>query len=193
MAEPVIHETAIVDAGARIGSDTRIWHFSHIAGSAQIGDGCSLGQNVFVADRVRIGNRVRIQNNVSVYEGVELEDDVFCGPSMVFTNIRNPRAAFPRKNNQGYARTLVRAGSTLGANSTVVCGVTIGRHAMVGAGAVVTRDVPDFGLVTGVPARRSGWVCKCGLVLTFADGEAVCEECGRKYREAGEKIERIGA
>ena len=148
------HETAIVDEGAQIGADTRIWHWVHVCPGARIGERCSLGQNVFVGNDVVIGNNVKIQNNVSVYDAVTLEDDVFCGPSMVFTNVYNPRAAVTRKNE--YRRTLVRQGATLGANCTIVCGATIGRYAFVGAGAVVQKDVPDFALVVGVPARHIG-------------------------------------
>ncbi len=154
MSSVFIHPSAIVDEGARIGEGTRIWHFVHVCGGAQIGRHCSLGQNVFVGNKVRIGDRVKIQNNVSVYDNVTLEDDVFCGPSMVFTNVYNPRAAIERKSE--YRDTLVRRGATLGANCTIVCGVTVGEYAFVGAGAVVNRDVPDFALVVGVPARQVG-------------------------------------
>src|SRR5687767_8844862 len=147
-----VHPTAIVDEGAEIGAGTKVWHWVHISGGARIGENCAFGQNVFVGNDVVIGNGVRVQNNVSIYDAVRLEDDVFCGPSMVFTNVYNPRSAVSRKDE--YRRTLVRAGATLGANCTIVCGVTIGRHAFVGAGAVVNRDVPDFALVLGVPARQ---------------------------------------
>lgn len=180
-----VHDSAIVDAGARLGEHTKVWHFSHVCAGASIGERCSLGQNVFVANDVRIGDNVKIQNNVSVYDAVTLEDDVFCGPSVVFTNVHNPRSAVPRKAE--YRRTLVRRGATLGANCTVVCGVTVGEHAFVGAGAVVTRDVPDFALVTGVPARQTGWMSRHGeklaLPLDAADGaEAVCPGSGERYR-----------
>ena len=154
------HETAIIDEGAKIGKDTRIWHWTHICEGAQIGEKCSLGQNVFVGNKVVIGNNVKIQNNVSVYDCVTLEDDVFCGPSMVFTNVYNPRSAIPRKDE--YKSTLIKKGATLGANCTIVCGVTIGKYAFVGAGAVVTRDVPDYALVVGVPARQVGEMDETG-------------------------------
>lgn len=150
------HETAIIDDGAEIGDGTRIWHWTHVCGGAKIGNNCSLGQNVFVANKVVIGNGVKIQNNVSVYDNVTLEDDVFCGPSMVFTNVYNPRSAVNRKNE--YRDTIVKKGATLGANCTIVCGVTIGKYAFVGAGAVVNKDVPDYALVVGVPAKQIGWM-----------------------------------
>ena len=177
------HETAIVDEGAQIGADTRIWHWVHVCPGARIGERCSLGQNVFVGNDVVIGNNVKIQNNVSVYDAVTLEDDVFCGPSMVFTNVYNPRAAVTRKNE--YRRTLVRQGATLGANCTIVCGATIGRYAFVGAGAVVQKDVPDFALVVGVPARQIGWMSRHGERLDLplsGDGEARCPVTGDTYR-----------
>ena len=172
-----IHPTAIVDEGAQIGNSSRVWHWVHVCGSARIGEGCSLGQNVFVGNDVVIGNNVRIQNNVSVYDAVRLEDDVFCGPSMVFTNVYNPRAAITRKDQ--YRQTLVRRGATLGANCTIVCGTTIGEHAFVGAGAVVNRDVLAFGLMLGVPARRRGWMCRCGVQLR-GHGDVQCE-CTLRY------------
>ena len=179
----VVHPSAIVDAGAQLGEGTRVWHFAHVCGGARIGDGCSLGQGVFVANDVCIGHNVKVQNNVSVFDAVTLEDDVFCGPSMVFTNVHNPRSAVARKSE--YRPTLVKQGATLGANCTVVCGTTIGRHAFVGAGAVVSRDVPDFALVVGVPARRIGWVSRHGERLAFkadASGEeAVCPATGERY------------
>jgi UDP-2-acetamido-3-amino-2,3-dideoxy-glucuronate N-acetyltransferase len=177
-----VHPSAIVDDGAQIGEGSRVWHFVHVCGGAVIGKGCSLGQNVFVGNRVRIGNNVKIQNNVSVYDNVTLEDDVFCGPSMVFTNVYNPRSAVTRKDE--YRDTVVRRGATLGANSTVVCGVTIGEYAFVGAGAVVNRDVKPFALMVGVPARQAGWMSRFGerLALPLAgDGEATCPHTGDRY------------
>lgn len=172
-----IHPTAIVDEGALIGSGSRIWHWAHVCGGARIGDGCSLGQNVFVGNDVVIGNNVKIQNNVSVYDAVRLEDDVFCGPSMVFTNVYNPRSAITRKNE--YRPTLVGRGATLGANSTIVCGVRIGEFAFVGAGAVINRDVSPYALMLGVPARRRGWMCHCGIQL-HGKGDVRCD-CGATY------------
>jgi UDP-2-acetamido-3-amino-2,3-dideoxy-glucuronate N-acetyltransferase len=177
-----IHPSAIVDAGAQLGAGTRVWHFAHVCAGARIGESCSLGQGVYVGNDVRMGCNVKIQNNVSVYDAVTLEDDVFCGPSMVFTNVHNPRAAVTRKSE--YRPTLVKQGATLGANCTVVCGTTIGRFAFVGAGAVVSRDVPDFALVVGVPARRIGWISRHGERLAFADelnGEAACPATGERY------------
>jgi UDP-2-acetamido-3-amino-2,3-dideoxy-glucuronate N-acetyltransferase len=176
-----VHPTAIIDEGVEIGEGTKIWHFSHIMTGAKIGKNCVLGQNVFIGRNVRIGDGVKIQNNVSVYEGVELEDYVFCGPSMVFTNVLNPRSEIERKRE--FRRTLVKRGATLGANCTIVCGVTIGRYAFVGAGAVVTKDVPDYALVIGVPARIVGWVCECGERLEFIQGSATCAACGKRYRK----------
>ena len=177
------HASALVDEGARIGAGTRIWHWVHVCAGAEIGERCSLGQNVFVGNRTRIGNNVKIQNNVSVYDNVTLEDDVFCGPSMVFTNVYNPRSAVSRKSE--YRDTLVRRGATLGANCTIVCGVTIGEYAFVGAGAVVNRDVPPYALVAGVPARQRGWISRHGerLDLPLAgNGECRCPATGERYR-----------
>ncbi|MCC6533997.1 MAG: N-acetyltransferase [Burkholderiales bacterium] len=174
------HETAIIDAGATIGEGTRIWHWVHVCGGARVGARCVLGQNVYMANRVAIGDNVRIQNNVSVYDDVTLEDDVFCGPSMVFTNVINPRAHVSRKDE--YLRTLVRRGASLGANSTIVCGNTIGEYAFVGAGAVVTRNVAAYALVVGTPARRIGWMCRCGVRLANELGEVRCGACDLGYR-----------
>ena len=184
----MIHASAIVDAGAQLGAGTHVWHFAHVCAGARIGERCSLGQGVYVGNDVRIGSNVKIQNNVSVYDAVTLEDDVFCGPSVVFTNVHNPRAAVVRKHE--YRPTLVKQGATLGANCTVVCGTTIGRYAFVGAGAVVSRDVADFALVVGVPARRIGWVSRHGERLTFSAAvasaadvypEAACPATGERY------------
>jgi len=189
-----IHSSAIVDEGAQIGEGTRIWHFVHVCAGARIGKGCSLGQNVFVGNRVVIGDNVKIQNNVSVYDEVTLEDDVFCGPSMVFTNVYNPRSAVPRKEE--YRKTLVRRGATLGANSTIVCGVTIGEHAFIGAGAVVNRDVPAFALMLGVPARQHGWMSRFGERLELplkGDGEALCPHTGERYRLSAGRLQLDGA
>ena len=176
------HPSAIVDAGAQIGAGTRIWHWVHVSAQARIGERCSLGQNVYVGNDVVIGNNVKIQNNVSVYDAVKLEDNVFCGPSMVFTNVYNPRAAVVRKDE--YRRTLVKQGATLGANCTIVCGVTVGAYAFVGAGAVVNKDVPAYALMVGVPARQIGWVSQYGeqlyLPLT-GDGQATCAHTGQRY------------
>jgi UDP-2-acetamido-3-amino-2,3-dideoxy-glucuronate N-acetyltransferase len=181
-AGPSIHPSAIVDEGAQIGEGTRVWHWVHISAGARIGKNCNFGQNVFVANNVVIGDNVKIQNNVSVYDEVTLEDDVFCGPSMVFTNVYNPRSAFSRKD--AYRKTLVRRGASLGANCTIICGVTIGEHAFVGAGSVVHRDVPAFALVVGVPARQIGWMSRYGERLSLplrGDAEAVCPRTGDRY------------
>lgn len=186
MTDPQIHSSAFVDDGAVIGAGTRIWHFCHVNAGAVIGRDCSLGQNVVVMPRVRIGNNVKVQNNVSLYEGVTLEDDVFCGPSAVFTNVLNPRSAVSRKHE--YLPTLVRRGASVGANATIVCGVTLGEYAFVGAGAVVTADVPAYALVVGVPAHRIGWMCQCGEQL---DGQHQCRACGRAYREEGNGLSLI--
>jgi len=177
-----VHETAIVDEGAVIGEGTRVWHWVHICGGAVIGADCSFGQNVFVGNRVIIGNNVKVQNNVSVYDNVTLEDDVFCGPSMVFTNVYNPRSAISRKEE--YRCTIVRKGATLGANCTIVCGNLIGEYAFIGAGAVVNRDVKPFALMVGVPARQAGWMSRFGEQLDLpleGDGEAICEHTGERY------------
>ena len=184
MTAAFIHATAIVDEPAMIGEGTKIWHFSHVSENATIGKNCSIGQNVFIGQGVTIGDGCKVQNNVSVYAGVTLEDDVFCGPSMVFTNVINPRAEVERKHE--FKKTLVRRGATIGANATIVCGTTIGKYAFIGAAAVVTKDVPDYTLVMGNPARAVGYMCPCGEKLP--DGEwqdAVCASCGRTYRMDG--------
>jgi len=186
-----VHESSYVDQPCTIGKGTRIWHFCHIMSNCCIGEDCRIGQNVVVSSGVKIGNNVKIQNNVSVYTGVVLEDDVFCGPSVVFTNVVTPRSAYPRNTPEHYAQTIVKHGATLGANSTIVCGHTIGRHAFVGAGAVVTRNVPDYALVYGNPARVCGWVCECGVKLSFSGDDCTCGECGKVYRMSDGKIERI--
>ena len=182
MNADLIHSSAIVDTGATLGEGTRVWHFAHVCAGARIGAGCSLGQNVFVANDVLVGERVKIQNNVSVYDAVTIEDDVFCGPSMVFTNVYNPRASVVRKDE--YRRTLVRRGATIGANATIVCGVTIGEYAFIAAGAVVNRDVQPFALMAGVPARQSGWMSRFGERLPLgvgANGRATCPHTGDIY------------
>jgi len=188
-----VHPSAIVDEGAQLGDGCRVWHFAHISAGARIGRGCSFGQGVYVGNDVLIGHNVKIQNNVSVYDAVTLEDDVFCGPSMVFTNVHNPRAAVVRKAE--YRRTLIKRGATLGANCTIVCGVTVGEFAFVGAGAVVSRNVPAFALVAGVPARRIGWMSRHGERLSLpvslpnaGDGEAICPATGERYRLCGDTL-----
>ncbi len=181
--DPFVHPSSYVDEPCSIGAGTKIWHFSHVMSNCHIGERCNIGQNVVISPEVVIGDNVKIQNNVSVYTGVILEDDVFCGPSMVFTNVTNPRSHVARKNE--YKRTLVRRGASLGANSTVVCGVTIGRYAFVGAGSVVTRDIPDYALVYGNPARVRGWMCACGIGIEFKKENgaetARCSACGARY------------
>lgn len=193
MSKYFVHESSYVDENVEIGEGTKIWFFSHIQSGAKIGKNCSIGQNVNIGNNVKIGNHVKIQNNVSVYEGVELEDYVFCGPSMVFTNILDPRSEFPQRGSEFYKKTLVKRGATLGANSTIVCNNTIGKYAFIGAGAVVTKDVPDYALVVGVPAKIKGWVCKCGEKLEMSadpnsNEKAVCKRCGRKYKKDGLKV-----
>ncbi len=188
-----IHPTAIVDEGATIGDCTRIWHWVHVCGGANIGKDCSLGQNVFIGNKVVIGSNVKIQNNVSVYDNVTLEDDVFCGPSMVFTNVYNPRSAVSRKDE--YRNTLVKRGATIGANATIICGVTIGEYAFIGAGAVVNQDVPPYALIVGVPARQIGWMSRHGARLDLplvGDAETTCPETGQQYKLVAGKCHFIG-
>ncbi len=189
MTDYFVHESAYVDDGARIGKGTKIWHFCHVMPDAVIGEGCNLGQNVVVMPRVEVGNRVKIQNNVSLYEGVVLEDEVFCGPSCVFTNVSTPRASVSRRGE--YQRTHVRRGATIGANATIVCGVTLGEFCLVGAGAVITSDVPPFALMVGVPARRVGWMCRCGERLHPTGDKAICERCSAGYRVAAQNLVAI--
>lgn len=181
-----VHESSYIDDNVEIGEDTKIWHFCHIQSGSKIGERCSFGQNVNVSNHVVIGNGVKVQNNVSIYEGVEIEDDVFCGPSMVFTNDMNPRAKYP-KGASGYKKTLIKKGATLGANSTIVCGHTVGRWAFVAAGSVVTSDVKDHARMIGVPARQVGWICECGEKLPAA---LECTHCGRKYIEENGLVEK---
>ncbi len=186
---PFVHESAYVDDGAVLGPGTKVWHFCHVMPGAVIGARCSLGQNVVVMNGTRLGDNVKVQNNVSIYEGVELEDDVFCGPSMVFTNVVNPRSHVSRKHE--YRRTLVKRGASIGANATVVCGVTLGRFSFVGAGAVITKDVPDYALMTGVPARRTGWMCECGVKLHEDVFELACPACERRYLRKGDVVRPV--
>ena len=179
-----VHESSFIDEDVTIGEGTKIWHFCHIQKGARIGSHCSFGQNVNVSNHVKIGSGVKVQNNVSIYEGVELEDYVFCGPSMVFTNDLTPRAKYP-KGQAGYKKTLVKTGATIGANATIVCGRTLGKWCTIGAGSVVTKDVPDHALMVGVPARQVGWVCECGQVLRQ---DLICPDCSRRYRLAGDQL-----
>jgi UDP-2-acetamido-3-amino-2,3-dideoxy-glucuronate N-acetyltransferase len=186
-----IHESSYVDEGAVVGDGTRIWHFCHVLPGAVIGERCNIGQNVVVMGGTRIGNNVKIQNNVSIYEGVELEDDVFCGPSMVFTNVSTPRSHVSRRG--AYERTLVKRGASIGANATIVCGVTLGEYSFVGAGAVVSRDIPAYALMLGVPARRVGWMCHCGERLPDDENELRCDFCGSTYeleKRGGDEVLR---
>jgi UDP-2-acetamido-3-amino-2,3-dideoxy-glucuronate N-acetyltransferase len=196
MKDVFVHESSYVDEGAEIGAGTKIWHFSHVMSRTRLGAGCNLGQNVFVASDVVLGNNVKVQNNVSIYTGVVCEDDVFLGPSMVFTNVINPRSHVVRRDE--YRPTLVKRGATIGANATIVCGVTLGRYAFVAAGAVVTRDVPDYALVRGNPARLSGWVCQCGVKLRFdarpSDRDVcTCDQCGTVFGKDGTGVREEGA
>jgi UDP-2-acetamido-3-amino-2,3-dideoxy-glucuronate N-acetyltransferase len=186
------HSTAIVDDGAVIGDGTRIWHWSHISSGAAIGSGCSIGQNVFVGGRVVIGNNCKIQNNVSIYDNVTLQDDVFCGPSMVFTNVLNPRSHVPRKHE--YRDTLVKRGATLGANCTIVCGVTLGEYSFIGAGTVVIRDAPNYALLVGNPGRVAGWMCACGVKLAAGPqppARATCPACSTRYETVGAQLRPV--
>ena len=189
MSDYFVHESSYIDGNVTIGAGTKVWYFCHVQGGAVIGKNCSLGQNVNVAGNVKIGDGVKIQNNVSVYEGVELEDYVFCGPSMVFTNDLTPRSKYP-KGRESYLKTLVREGASIGANATVLCGIEIGRWAMIGAGAVVLGDVADYALVVGVPAKQVGWVCECGQPL---GEELKCETCGREYSLIESELKEKGA
>ena len=187
-----VNQHAVVDDNVEIGEGTKVWHFSHVQSGSKIGKKCILGQNVNIANNVTIGNFVKIQNNVSVYEGVELEDYVFCGPSMVFTNILNPRSKYPQVGAEYYIKTLVKEGASLGANSTIVCGITIGRFAFIGAGAVVTKDVPDFALVVGNPAKVKGWYSEAGKKLIFDDNAfAFCEKSGKKYKFENNLVKEV--
>lgn len=174
-----VHKSSFVEENAKIGQGTKIWHFSHIMDNCKIGDNCNIGQNVVISPSVKIGNGVKIQNNVSVYTGVTIDDDVFLGPSCVFTNVINPRAFITRKDE--YRQTIIRRGASIGANATIVCGYNIGKYAFVGAGAVVTKNVPDYALLVGNPARIIGYICKCGNKLAFNDNKSVCTECGIEY------------
>jgi len=190
MSEVYVHESSFVDDGVDIGEGTKIWHFSHVMKGTHIGRNCSLGQNVLVGPNVTVGDNVKIQNNVSVYEGVRLEDDVFCGPSCVFTNVDRPRSGFPTDHLR-YLETVVHRGASIGANATIVCGNSIGAYAFVGASSVVTKDVPAHAVVYGNPARIHGWACECGGRLEFADQKATCDACGREYAKDGDRVTEI--
>ena len=184
----VRHESAYIDDNCKIGEGTKIWHFSHIQSGVKIGNHCVLGQNVNIGNNVTIGNNVKIQNNVSIYEGVTLEDYVFCGPSAVFTNVLNPRSEFPQRGSEYYLPTVVKYGASIGANATILCGINIGRFAFVGAGAVVTKDVPDYALVVGSPAKVVGWMCRCGDRLGDSKEMLKCQKCGRNYSRVDKGI-----
>jgi len=186
-----IHSTSVIDNLSNIGKGTKIWHFSHIQKNVTIGENCSIGQNVYIGERVVIGDNVKIQNNVSVYEGVELENNVFCGPSMVFTNVLFPRSKYPKINRENYLQTLVKEGATLGANSTIICGTEIGKHSFVAAGAVVTKDVPDYAMMVGVPAKQSGWICECGQKIDEENNRFSCYKCGRQFEYLNGNNNRI--
>lgn len=194
MGKYFVHESSYIDDDVQIGNGTKIWYFCHIQSGAFIGEGCSFGQNVNVSANVKIGNHVKVQNNVTIYEGVELEDYVFCGPSMVFTNDLTPRSKYP-KGSSGYKKTLVKYGATIGANATIVCGNVIGQWALIASGAVVTKDVLPHALMAGVPAKQIGWACECGGILEAQDGKFYCNDCGRTYEFDGLQIapQRSGA
>lgn len=187
--EYFVHESSYVDDPCSIGKGTKIWHFTHIMAHCRIGENCNIGQNVVISPEVVLGNNVKIQNNVSVYTGVRCEDDVFLGPSCVFTNVINPRSHVSRKSE--YKETVVKRGASIGANATIVCGHTIGRYAFIGAGAVVTKDVPDYALMVGNPARQRGWICQCGEQLNFVDERALCFCCRRKYVKQQDQVKEV--
>ena len=184
-----VHESSYIDDDVEIGEGTKIWHFCHILSHSKIGRNCRIGQNVAIGPNVTIGNGCKIQNNVSIYEGITLEDEVFCGPSCVFTNVHNPRSAIPRMDE--LRETVVMKGATIGANATIICGNNIGRYAFIGAGSVVTKETPDYALVYGNPARTMGWMCECGTKLEFKKSEAVCKSCKKEYKKMKNKVERI--
>ena len=185
-----VHESSYADEGSSIGEGSKIWHFSHISKGAKIGKNCILGQNVFIGGGVVIGNGVKIQNNVSIYDKIVLEDYVFCGPSCVFTNVFNPRSEYPRDRGKEFLKTVVKRGASIGANSTIICGHTIGSYAFVGAGSVVTKDIPDYALAYGNPARICGWICECGEKIKFDKSNTTCERCKKDYIKSGNKIEK---
>jgi UDP-2-acetamido-3-amino-2,3-dideoxy-glucuronate N-acetyltransferase len=187
-----VHPTAVVDEPAEIGEGTKIWHFTHIMSGARIGKNCIIGQNVFISSGAILGNNIKIQNNVSIYDGVILEDNVFCGPSMVFTNVFNPRSFISRRKE--IRKTLIKRGATIGANATIICGNTIGQYAFIGACSIVTKDVPDHALIYGNPAKVKGWVCQCAVEIRFRSGKAVCQACGKRYRKdrLGVRFEKRG-
>ncbi len=187
-----LHQSSFIDQNVEIGDNSKIWHFSHIQSNAKIGSNCVLGQNVNVGNNVIIGNNCKIQNNVSIYEGVELQNYVFCGPSMVFTNVINPRCKYPQKGTEYYLKTLVKEGASIGANATIVCGVTIGKHSFIGAGTVVTKDVPDYALIVGVPGKIIGWVSEAGERLNFDEnGIAVCNKTGKQYKHKNNLVTEV--
>ena len=190
MSDVFIHESSYVDDDVEIGDGTKVWHFTHVMRGSEIGERCTLGQNVLVGPNVKVGNNVKIQNNVSVYDGVVLEDDVFCGPSCVFTNVDRPRSGFPTDRSK-YLNTVVKRGATIGANATIVCGLTLGEYCFVGAGAMVTKDVPAYAVVYGNPGEIKGWICECGQPLKFVSSEAGCNSCKRRYRKDGEYVSPV--